>query len=87
MVARVKPYGNFDSLASQIKNFLKKTNLRFCELEISNSHKHGTDYNIIKPIFEGTKLHDMDRDWFSLSFKTKEEIKDLSEIKDCFDFS
>ena len=53
MVTWIKSYANFDCLASQIKHFPKKINLTFCVLGLPNSHRHGTDCNIIGPNFEG----------------------------------
>ena len=42
---------------------------------------------MVKPYLEDLELRYMDCDWFFLSFKTKDIIKDLSKEKQYFVFS
>ena len=48
---------------------------------------HKTQHNTLKPNLRGLGLHYMDCHSFFISFKSKDKIKDLSKLGECFEFS
>ena len=61
----------------------------FSILELSKLHMHETYYDKLKPYFglENLQLHYIETDGLILSIKTQNNIKDLKNLEDFFDFS
>ena len=86
-----KPYENCDSYTFKQNEVLmdKPIDLGFSVLELSKLLMYATYYDILQPCFgqENIQLHYMDTDSFVLSINTKDNIKDLKNLEEIFDFS
>ena len=86
-----KSYENCDSYTFKQNEVLmdKPIYLGFSVLELSNLLMYETYYDKLQPYFgqENIQLRYMDTDSFVLSVNTKDNIKDLKNLEDIFDFS
>ena len=86
-----KSYETCDSYTHKQNEVLmdKPIYLGFTVLELSILLMYETYYDILQPYFgqERIQLHYMDTDSFILSVKTKDNIKELKNLENIFDFS
>ena len=86
-----KSYENCDSYTFKQNEVLmdQPIYLGFSVLELSKSLLYETYYDKLQPYFgkEIIELHYMDTDSFVLSVNTKDNIKDLKNLENIFDFS
>ena len=63
--------------------------LGFAKLQISKLHMYETYYDTLQPYFgqENIQLHYVDTDAFALCVNTKDNIMDLKNLEDIFEFS
>ena len=86
-----KSYENCESYVFKKNDVLmdKPIYLGFAVLELSKLHMYETYYDKLQPYFgqENFQLHYIDTDAFVLSVYTKDNVNDLKNLEDIFDFS
>ena len=86
-----KSYENCDRYVNRKNEVVmdKPIYLGFAVLELSKLHMYETYYDKLQPYFgeKNLRLHYMDTDSFILSVNTNDNIRDLKNLEDIFDFS
>ena len=86
-----KSFENYDNYIFKQNQVVmdKAIYVGFSILELSKLHMYETYYDTLKQYFgqENLQLHYIDTDGVILSMKTKDNIKDLKNLEDIFDFS